>query len=604
MNKKKIAFKLGRYNYALFGVVFGACFPIISYFLLEKPDILYLIICTAPVFLGFFSFYAGLKQDEKIEKAVELEKSKITAGELLLSELNKVRLEQESIELDMTLLVDTANAPIFGIDVNGHINEWNKRSEQITGFTKVEVLGQDLVENFITDDYKVPVREVLNKALEGEETANYEFPLYSKSGERVDVLLNSTTRRDATGKIVGVVGVGQDITHLKQTEELLRRTQKMESIGELTGGIAHDFNNLLGIIIGNHDLMKRNIKNGNTLRLLEQINSAQKAALRGAEVTRRLLNFSRQSEEAHSPVNIDKIISEFEDFIRKSITASINLEIDIAEDIWMIDLNPGDFQDALINLSLNARDAMPSGGRLIFKVSNAIIDHDMTDYDNNIKAGDYVQISVSDAGTGMAKETVDKIFEPFFTTKDKNTGTGLGLPMVFSFVKRCSGGIKVYSEEGLGTTFTLYLPRSQSGAEQVIQSTDIDKTLPRGKETVLIVDDEEELRTIAVSVLEELGYTTLCASSADEALEILSKVVNIDDIDIVFIDVVMPGNLNAFDLAEAMSKLKPDIKILLTSGFAGKISKKKSHEKWALNLLTKPYRDVELAESIRKRLDE
>ncbi|MEP7706744.1 cache domain-containing protein [Paraglaciecola sp. 25GB23A] len=421
----------------------------------------------------------------------------------------------------------------------------------------------------------------------------------AKNGNLYWVLSTLAPLFDSNGKVYQYISIRMDITKTKQTEVLLRRSHKMEAIGELTGGIAHDFNNLLGIIIGNHDLMKRKVEDGSKLQ--KQLNIAQNAALRGAELTRRLLNFSSQSEEQHSPVDLIEIINDYKDFISKSITASISLEIHITADIWQVDLDPGDFQDTLINLSLNARDAMPSGGTLIFEASNTILDHNMLDPHNDIKAGEYVKILVSDSGTGMNKETINKIFDPFFTTKDKSEGTGLGLAMVFGFVKRCKGSIIVYSEEGLGTTFTMYLPRSKSMVNTFIQSNEIDKHLPRGTETVLIVDDEAELLVIAQSVLDDLGYTTICASSGDEAREIIT---NNDTIDIVFSDIVMPGSINGFDLADILSTVKPGIKILLTSGFTGKMKQKESVARWASKLLSKPYRDLELAEAIRKTLDE
>ena len=382
-------------------------------------------------------------------------------------------------------------------------------------------------------------------------------------------------------------------------EELLRRSQKVEVMGEVAGGIAHDFNNLLAIIIGNHDLMKRKI--GDDSKLQKQLANAQAAAFRGAEITSRLLSLSRHSEELNSPVQISQVINDYEDFIRKSITANISLEMHIKDNLWLVDLNPGDFQDALINLSLNARDAMPTGGSLSFEVSNITLDNSMLDDHNYIKVGEYVEVKVSDSGMGMNQATIDKIFDPFFTTKEVGKGTGLGLAMVFGFVKRSKGTITVNSKEGVGTTFKIYFPRSQSMTDQCINSVEIGKQLPQGNETVLIVDDEKDLRAIAVSVLDDLGYTTICASNGDQAHEILSSN---DTIDIVFSDVVMPGTMSGFDLADSVIKTKPNVKILLASGFTGKSNQADAVERWSENILSKPYRDIELAEAIRKALDE
>jgi PAS domain S-box-containing protein len=483
-------------------------------------------------------------------------------------------------------------------DRAGLITYANDNFSDISGYSNEELIGKNhRILN--SSHHSAEFFNEIWKTISGGHIWQGEICNKAKNGNLYWVLSTLAPLFDSSGKIYQYISIRMDITKTKQTEVLLRRSHKMEAIGELTGGIAHDFNNLLGIIVGNHDLMKRKVEDGSKLQ--KQLNIAQNAALRGAEITRRLLNFSSQSEEQHSPVDLLEIINDYKDFISKSLTASISLEIHITADIWRVDLNPGDFQDALINLALNARDAMPSGGTLIFEASNTILDHNMLDPHNDIKAGEYVKILVSDSGTGMNKETINKIFDPFFTTKDKSEGTGLGLAMVFGFVKRCKGSIIVYSEEGLGTTFTMYLPRSKSMASTFIQPTEIDKYLPRGTETVLIVDDEAELLVIAQSVLDDLGYTTICASSGDEALEIIT---NNDTIDIVFSDVVMPGSMNGFDLANTLATTKPAIKILLTSGFTGKMTQKESVARWTSKLLSKPYRDLELAEAIRRTLDE
>lgn len=537
--------------------------------------------------------YIATILDMTERKQAEKEKAK-QAWELIFAN-NEVTAHRKRLSAIINNLMDA----LITISERGIIEIFNPAATKMFGYTEEEVIGQNIkmlmpepyhkehdgyLDNYITTGEKKVMG--IEREVKGRYKDGTTFPM---------VLSISETYINGERLFIGII---RDITEHKRTEELLRRSQKMETIGELTGGISHDFNNLLGIIIGNHDLMRREIEDGSKQQ--KRLNNAQNAALRGAEITRRLLNFSRQSEEAQSPVKIDKIIAEFEDFIRKSITASINLEIHIEKDIWLVDLNPGDFQDAIINLTLNARDAMPSGGRLIIEARNIILDHNMADLKYGIKAGEYVQISVSDSGTGMTKATADKIFDPFFTTKDKSKGTGLGLAMVFGFVKRCNGSINVYSEEGEGTSFKIYLPRSQSAKDSYSKRTEIDKILPTGNETVLIVDDEEDLVAIAKSLLEDLGYTTYCASSGDEALEIIT---HNDEIDIVFSDVVMPGHLSGFDLAEAMVAVNTKIKILLTSGFTGEMKKQEAHQKWSLNLLNKPYRDVELAEAIRKTLD-
>ncbi len=577
---------------------------------------LLLIMGSIIALLSMFLVYRGVAFiNHKLGKLV-IQACAISQGDYsipTLPELNEkgafnslvIALNQMQVHIRHTLKSQEEQKYIFDqhsivsmTDRAGLITYANDNFSDISGYSNEELIGKNHrvlnsghhTAEFFTDIWKTISNgniwqgEICNKA---------------KNGDLYWVLSTLAPLFDSTGKIYQYISIRMDITSNKQTELLLRRTHKMEAIGELTGGIAHDFNNLLGIIIGNHDLMKLTV--GDDSKLQKYLKNAQNAALRGADITRRLLNFSSQSEELYSPVNINDIMKDYEYFIRKSITASINIEIHITDDIWLVDLDLGDFQDAIINLSLNARDAMPSGGTLRFEVNNTILEHNMSDSHNVLKAGEYVKIMVSDSGIGMNKETMNKIFDPFFTTKNKSQGTGLGLAMVFGFVKRCKGSITVHSIEGLGTTLNMHLPRSQSLVNQLIKPTEIHKNLPRGNETVLIVDDEQELVEIAQSVLKGLGYTTICACNADEAREILK---HNDTIDIVFSDVVMPGMMNGFDFADEIAITKPQMKILLTSGFIGKMKQKTSVEKWSKTLLSKPYRDRDLAEAVRRTLDE
>lgn len=382
------------------------------------------------------------------------------------------RLKEQKFILDNHSIVSIT-------DTAGFITYANDNFAEVSGYSNEELIGKNHRKlnsghhpaEFFTDIWQtissgnVWQGEICNK---------------SKNGELYWVFSTLAPNFDSRGEIIQYTAIKTNITAIKRTDELLRRSQKIEAIGELTGGIAHDFNNLLGIIIGNIDLMELNVEDGSNLQ--KQLKDTLVAALRGAEITRLLLNFSGQSEGLHSPTNIINIFNEYEDFIRKSITAKINLEMYISDVLWLVDLNLSDFLEALINLSLNARDAMPSGGTLIFEVKNTIINNNVLAYPIDLKAGEYIEIVVSDSGIGMNKETMNKIFDPFFTTKDKSKGTGLGLSMVFGFVKRCKGSITVSSEEGLGTIFKIYLPRSPSMTAPLIIPTEIDKQQPQDNE--------------------------------------------------------------------------------------------------------------------------
>jgi PAS domain S-box-containing protein len=491
-------------------------------------------------------------------------------------------------------------AMIVASDHTGQIVSWNPAAESTFGYTREEIEGRPLTD-IIPERYREAHEIGFKRAVESEDYhimgKTVAIEGLRKGGIEFPVELSLGTWKQGDKKFFSAII--HDVTERNKTEEALRRNQKMEAIGELTGGLAHDFNNLLGIIIGNLDLMKRKIEDGSKLQ--KQLEKAQNAALRGSSLTRRLLNFSRKSADAHTPINVNEVIASLEELMGKSLTTNITVEVEPGENLWLSDLDPGDFEDSMINLSLNARDAMPDGGRLFIKTRNTVLDRSTTDTLDGIQPGEYVEIAVGDTGVGMAKEVSDKIFDPFFTTKGKDKGTGLGLAMVYGFTQRSKGHITVYSEDGLGTTFRIYLPRSVNNDDVASIAGESDEPLPRGKETVLIVDDEEELTAIAQSILEDLGYTIICAHSGDQAIQSLEEN---GDIDLVFSDVVMPGSVSGFDLAEIVAEKYPEAKILLTSGFTGTMQLSPTAEKWSDTLITKPYRDAELANRVRSLLDE
>jgi len=394
-----------------------------------------------------------------------------------------------------------------------------------------------------------------------------------------------------------------DITERKALEEQVRRSQKMEAIGQLTGGIAHDFNNILGIVMGNLDLVRSRVKDDP--KVLKYADAAISGTQRGADITRKLLVFSGRRPGEAEPTMANELIVRIQEFIAKSLTASINVETHLADDLWPVEIVPGDLEDVIVNLSLNARDAMPEGGTLVIETANRVLDDAFVSYVPSAKAGDFVMISVSDNGTGMTAEVKEKIFEPFFSTKETGKGTGLGLSMVYGFVQRSGGHIVVASEPGSGTTLRIFLPR---GGTETIQSDpppESSMELPRGYETILVVEDEDFLLDIAVTHLNGLGYKTATALNGKEALEILQAR---QDIDLMFCDVIMPGEFDGYQLASAAHKAYPALKIQLTSGFA----KRREEDTEATddylagltrNLLGKPYSAQELAFSIRRALD-
>jgi len=515
----------------------------------------------------------------------------------LVQDITKYHLAEENLR-NLSRAVEQSPVSIVITDTRGAIEYVNPQFEKTTGYTAEEVLGENCRVLKSGHTPKEEYTELWQAITSGTQWRG-EFHNKRKDGS---IFLEKASISPVTaedGTITHFVAIKEDVTERRKLEEHLRRSQKMEAIGELAGGISHDFNNLLGIIIGNLDLVMRKMDGDGAI--LDRLQKAQNAALRGSSLTRRLLNFSHQTPEASSPANVNKIINSLKELIGKSLTRQIALETILTDELWMVEINTGDFEDMLVNLSLNARDAMPDGGRLIIETRNITINQPTIAGKRTIKHGEYVEIAISDSGTGIDEGAASRIFDPFFTTKEKDKGTGLGLAMVYSFIQRSKGYISFYSEENVGTTFRVYLPRSLTSSQKTPHLDRAEDDLPGGSGTILVVDDEEELAIIAKNILDRLGYTTLCINGADEALEILKTN---DKIDLLFSDVVMAGSRDGFDLADTALQIRPDLKILLTSGFARKIQDPDVTEKWGKMLMSKPYRDAELARRVWELLNE
>ncbi|MFT4926648.1 MAG: PAS domain S-box-containing protein [Phenylobacterium sp.] len=395
--------------------------------------------------------------------------------------------------------------------------------------------------------------------------------------------------------------LGNALQH-RQAEQTIRRIQKLDAIGQLTGGIAHDFNNILGVIMGNLELLGMGLANDTTAKGVKanrQITNAGKAVARAAQLTKQLLGVARREPTSYSTVNINDVITDMNALISNSLGEHIHLCYDLEQQLWLTDIDPGDLQDAMLNLMLNARDAMPGGGDLTLQTGNYILDKDYCVLNPGCTPGEYVQIIITDCGEGIPKAQQQRIFEPFYTTKPPGKGTGLGLAMVFGFIKRSKGYIKVYSELGLGTSFRLYLPRSTNEQKKLESQQHQSPELPRGNETLLIVDDERGLVELVEENLKRLGYHIRTASTGPEAL---AQLANAPTTTLMFSDVVMPGGIDGYQLAEQASASYPDLKILLTSGFTEKSqSSHNRHQGFAF--IGKPYNQAELAIRIRETID-
>ncbi len=418
-------------------------------------------------------------------------------------------------------------------------------------------------------------------------------------GRRMMLETIRTPVRNSAGEITEILCVGHDVTRRSQSEQALRRAQKMDAVGQLTGGIAHDFNNILGIMLGNLDLLKMQVAANEPA--LKRIETIEKSGRRAADLTRQLLGFSRREATEASVTDVNQLISEMESLIARSLTPQVQVEKRFTRDLGLTEIDRGDFEDALLNLVLNARDAMNGQGRLTLATANKTLDADDCARNPGVKPGRYIELSVGDIGPGIPPELEERIFEPFFTTKVQGKGTGLGLAMVFGFAQRSGGHVKVETGAAGGATFRLYLPRTDVStvvedrpAEQVEVSA-----LPRGVEHILVVEDEKDLLELTRETLQRIGYRVSVAADGPEALSCLDEE---PDIDLMFSDVVMPGGMNGYELAERAAAAYPRLKILLTSGHIEPSIVFKYRVSFADKLLTKPYSPAELVRRLRALL--
>jgi signal transduction histidine kinase len=388
----------------------------------------------------------------------------------------------------------------------------------------------------------------------------------------------------------------------RQAEEQLQHTLKMEAIGQLTSGIAHDFNNLLTVVSGNAHLLRRRLKAGTDKYSAEDIEAKvqaiESAAQRGAELVRRLMVFTRQSPLAQEAADISRCIAETAGLLKMTLGETIEVRTVTPEGAWPVFIDAAEFSNILINFAVNARDAMPDGGRLTFEVENVTLDDAYTLWNPEVTPGQYVMVAVSDTGSGMPPEIRRRVFEPFFTTKPAGKGTGLGMSMAWGFVRQCGGHIHLYSEEGRGTVFKIYLPRHNPGAIAV--PVDPAAPLPGGSETILVAEDDEIVRLITAAMLETMGYRVVQAPTARAALAMLET--EHSNVDLVFTDIVMPDGMSGIDLVAKMRTHYPHIKALYGSGYTSNAIPDYNLQPGE-DLISKPYNRETLALKVREVLD-
>jgi PAS domain S-box-containing protein len=465
----------------------------------------------------------------------------------------------------------------------------------ICGYTPEEFLASpDLWSSRIHPEDRTRVLEEFSRLIENGLLA-IEYRWRCADGHYRFFLDQAVLVRDDGGAPKEIFGTFLDVTERKRLEQQLVQAQKMEALGRMTGGVAHDFNNMLTIVLGNLDRLRRVIDPAE--KAAKRVEMALHGAQRCAELTKQMLAFARQQMLRPAPVNIGDLVARTGSMLRRVAGEAIEIEIAAAPELWPALADPAQIEAALVNLVMNARDAMPRGGRLTIRTGNAEIAPGDHAAESDLAPGAYVWIAVSDTGVGIPPENLDRVFEPFFTTKDSGQGTGLGLSIIYGFVKQSGGHIEVESELGRGSTFRLFLPRAVAPAVSKPERTVSAGQLPRGRdgETILLVEDNEQVRHFAATTLNELGYIVLLATDARQALELVGASRRID---LLFSDIVLGNGMNGFELAAAARAQAPDLPVLFTSAY----HQASAPEAGSANLLQKPYWEHELATAVRSAI--
>lgn len=540
---------------------------------------------------------------ERVDTEAALQATQ-TALRKLNDELEQ-RVEERSKSLEETerrfrLLVEAvADYAIFMLDPDGHIVNWNTGARRIKGYTSEEVIGQHF-SIFYTDEDRQ--KGVPQQALEiATNTGRFEIEGWRvrKDGTRFWASIVINAIHDLDGRTIGFAKVTRDLTERRAAEERLSQAQKLEAVGHLTGGIAHDFNNMLTVVSGSMDMLLRRLPHASKEDVERFAKSALQGAQRAAALTSRLLAFSRRQPLEPKEVAVNSLISGMSEMLRRTLGENIAIEIVTAAGAWPTFVDPNQLENAVLNLAINARDAMPDGGKLTIESANTHLDEDYAAKED-VAAGQYVGVFVSDTGIGMTPETAAKAFEPFFTTKEAGHGTGLGLSQVFGFVKQSNGHVKIYSELNAFTTVKIYLPR-YFGSERANVIQEVAKTTMRGSgEVILVVDDDADVRNFTMEMLRELGYVAIGAGSGGEGLRLLD---NRPDIKLLFTDMGLPGGMNGRQLADEAKRRRPALKILFTSGYARNAIVHHGRLEPGVELLPKPYPFAALGTRVRRILD-
>jgi PAS domain S-box-containing protein len=488
-------------------------------------------------------------------------------------------------------IFDSSNDLILVTDTAGNFIQVSPSVTAILGYQPSDMIGHTAVEFIHPDDLEHTRRE-MRAARRGQSKRNFETRYVNKEGKAVALNWTGTWSEPVRRHFF----IGRDLTEKQAAEAQLRHAQKMDAVGQLTGGVAHDFNNILTVITGTIGILEESVADQPQLAAIAKL--IDEAAERGANLTKHLLAFARKQPLQPVEVDVNALVLEAAKLLNPTLGENIEITPLLAEDAWTALADPNLLTTAVLNLAINARDAMPNGGKLALETSNVFLDENYASMHNEVTAGNYVMIAVSDTGSGISPALLERVFEPFFTTKEVGRGTGLGLSMVFGFVKQSGGHVKIYSEEGHGTSVKIYLPRA-TGLQQTAAEVLVSANIEGGNETVLVVEDDALVRRYVMTQIESLGYTTLEAANASDALRFIDEVPTID---LLFTDVIMPGIMNGRQLVDEALKRRPGLKTLYTSGYTENAIVHHGRLDSGVLLLAKPYRKSELARMIRLAL--
>jgi PAS domain S-box-containing protein len=539
-------------------------------------------------------FWASVVIDPIFDEGSLIGFAKITRDVTERREIETALIESERQSRGV---IDTALDGFAQLDEAGCVLEWNPRAQTMFGWTREEALGHQLIDLVVASEDRMRFAGYLPPVLRAalSPSSGGQIEAVTRDGQKLIVELSISVLVMNNGERFNVFM--RDLTEKVLIEAQLRQAQKMEAVGQLTGGLAHDFNNLLQGIIGSLDLIQLRIDAGHSADISRFVEGALTSANRAAALTHRLLAFSRRQPLDPKPIYVNPLVVSMEDLLRRTLGEQIQLEFELADDLWLTLCDSNQLESALLNLSINARDAMPAGGRLTVRSRNAEIEPTKTAALREVPCGQYICIDVTDTGTGMPQEVVERAFDPFFTTKPAGQGTGLGLSMVYGFARQSNGHCEIHSKPGHGSTIRLYLPR-YSAEIQHPPSASVPNSPVGSGEVVLVVEDEPVVRNIVLEVLHQLGYQALEAISGEAALEMLGSG---QAIDLLVSDIGLPG-LNGRSLADAAIQLHPGIKVLLMTGYAAGAALADGFLAPGMELITKPFSVQALAVRIREMI--